>query len=171
MRIHPTSRPRAWKRWLPGTKTSPLVWADFAIIPLIVVLGVPSLVRFSHDWRVGKDAIRYLFAGSELVSGLGLQTPGNVPFNGGHGPGFPALIGSLILIFGHDVRVLAWAIRLLALLNALLAYFLVKRISSPLAGLIVAALLSLFGSINLMFNIDTVVLAFYLLALLTYLAP
>ena len=145
------------------------MWADLAIIPLIVILSVPSLVRFGHDWTVGKDAIRYLFAGSGLVLGLGLQTQGNVPFNGGHGPGFPALIGSLILVFGHDVGDLAWAIRLLALLNALLAYFLVKRISSPLAGLIAAALLSLFGSINLTFNLDTVLLAFYVLALLTLL--
>jgi hypothetical protein len=77
-----------------------LVWADLAINPLIVDLSVPSLVRFSHDWMVGKDAIRYLFAGSGLVSGL--QISGNVPFNGGHGPGFPALIGSLMLVFGHD---------------------------------------------------------------------
>jgi 4-amino-4-deoxy-L-arabinose transferase-like glycosyltransferase len=140
-----------------------------AIIPLIVVLSVPSLMRFAHHWSVGKDAIRYLFAGSELASGQGLYTPGGIIFNGGHGPGFPAVISALILVFGRNIGILAWAVRFLALLNPLLAYLLVKRISSPLAGLIAAALLTLFGSINLTFNIDTVLLAFYLLALLTLL--
>ena len=28
-----------------------------AIIPLIVILSVPSLVRFGHDWTVGKDGV------------------------------------------------------------------------------------------------------------------
>ncbi len=139
------------------------------MIPLIVVLSVPSLEQFRHHWMLGKDAIRYLSAGSQLVLGQGLKTSGRVPFNGGHGPAFPALIGSLILLFGRNIEVLVWAIRLLALLNALLAYSLIKRISSPPAGLIAAALLTLFGSINLTLNIDTVLLAFYLLALLTLL--
>ena len=58
----------------------------------------------------------------------------------------------------------------MALLNPLLTYFLVKRISSPLAGLIAAALLTLFVKMNLALNIDTVLLTFYLLALLTLLA-
>jgi 4-amino-4-deoxy-L-arabinose transferase-like glycosyltransferase len=68
---------------------------------------------------------------------------------------------------------LVWAVRLLALFNPLLAYFLAKRLSSPLAGLLAAALLTLFGY-NVMatnaFNIDGVLLTFYLLALLSLLA-
>jgi 4-amino-4-deoxy-L-arabinose transferase-like glycosyltransferase len=135
-----------------------------------VVLSVPPLVWFAHDWTVGNDAARYLFAGSELALGQGLQTFNGLPFNGGHGPVFPALIGSLILVFGRDIEALAWAVRLLALLNPLLAYFLVKRISSPLAGLIAAALVTLFGNMNLALNIDAVLLMFYVLALLTLLA-
>jgi len=136
------------------------------VVPLILVLSLPALVRFADEWTVAKDAIRYLFAGSELASGRGLQTPGGAPFNGGHGPAFPALIGSLILVFGRDVGDLAWAVRLLALLDALLAYLLARQISGPPAGLIAAALLTLFGSIDLTFNIDTVLLAFCLSALL-----
>jgi 4-amino-4-deoxy-L-arabinose transferase-like glycosyltransferase len=155
---------------LPGTGSSPFGWAGLVVIPLIVVLSVPSLVWFGHHWTVGKDASRYLFAGSELILGHGLHTSDGLPFNGGHGPGFPALIGSLILVFGRDIETLAWAVRLLALLNPLLAYFLVKRISGPLAGLIAASLLALFGTMSLAFNIDTVLLTFYLLALLTLLA-
>jgi 4-amino-4-deoxy-L-arabinose transferase-like glycosyltransferase len=155
---------------LTGAGLSSSGWADLAVVPLIAVLSVPPLVWFAHDWTVGNDAARYLFAGSELVLGRGLQASNDLPFNGGHGPVFPALIGSLILVFGRDIEVLAWAVRLLALLNPLLAYFLVKRISGPLAGLIAAALVTLFGNMNLALNIDAVLLTFYLLALLTILA-
>ena len=144
-------------------------WADLAVVPLIVVLSVPPLVWFAHDWTVGNDATRYLFAGSELVLGQGLQTSDGLPFNGGHGPVFPALIGALILVFGRDIEALAWALRLLALLNPLLAYLLVRRISGPLAGLIAAALVTLFGKMSLALNIDAVLLMLYLLALLTLL--
>ncbi len=77
------------------------------VIPLIVALSVPSLVRFGHHWTVGHDAIRYLFAGSELILGQGLRTSDGLPFNGGHGPAFPVLIGSLILVFGRDIETLA----------------------------------------------------------------
>jgi 4-amino-4-deoxy-L-arabinose transferase-like glycosyltransferase len=154
---------------LPGVGPSPLRWADLVVIPLIAALSLPSLARFGDDWTVGKDAVRYLFAGSEIVSGQSLHAPGGIISNGGHGPVFPALIGSLILIFGRDVGALAWAVRLLALLNALLAYSLARRISGPIAGLIAAALVTLFGSINLTFNIDTVLLVFCLSALLALL--
>jgi 4-amino-4-deoxy-L-arabinose transferase-like glycosyltransferase len=147
---------------LPGVVPFPLGWADLVVIPLTVALSLPSLARFGDHWTVGKDAVRYLFAGSEIVSGQSLHTPGGIISNGGHGPVFPALIGSLILIFGRDVGALAWSVRLLALPNALLAYLLAGRVSGRLAGLIAAALLTLFGSINLTFNIDTVLLAFCL---------
>jgi 4-amino-4-deoxy-L-arabinose transferase-like glycosyltransferase len=159
-------RGRSRRSRLPGVVPFPLGWADLVVIPLTVALSFPSLARFGDDWTVGKDAVRYLFAGSEIVSGQSLHTPGGIISNGGHGPVFPALIGSLILIFGRDVGDLAWAVRLLALPNALLAYLLAGRVSGRLAGLIAAALLTLFGSINLTFNIDTVLLVFCLSALL-----
>src|SRR5919107_5508352 len=155
---------------LAGAWLSSSRWADLAVVPLVVVLSVPPLVWFAHDWTVGKDAARYLFAGSVLILGRGLETSDGLPFNGGHGPVFPALIGSLILVFGRDIEILAWALRLLALLNPLLAYLLVRRISGPPAGLIAAALVALFGTMSLAFNIDAVLLTFYLLALLSLLA-
>jgi 4-amino-4-deoxy-L-arabinose transferase-like glycosyltransferase len=148
---------------------------DLAVFPLIAILSVPPLLWFAHHWTViGNDAARYLFAGSELVSSRGLQTLSGIwHINGGHGPGLPALIGPLILVFGRDTEALAWAVRLLALLNPLLAYFLVKRFSNPLAGLIAAALVTLFGynvkAANA-FNIDAVLLMLYLSALLALLA-
>src|SRR3712207_5698522 len=160
----------ASKTRLAGAGLSAFGWADLAVVPLVFVLSVPPLVWFAHDWTVGNDAARSLFAGSELVLGQGLQTSDGLPFNGGHGPVFPALIGALILVFGHDIEALAWTLRLLALLNPLLAYFLVKRISGPLAGLIAAALVTLYGTMNLAINVDAVLLTFYLLALLTLLA-
>src|SRR3954467_8859708 len=159
-------RGRSRRSRLPGVVPFPLGWADLVVIPLTVALSLPSLARFGDHWTVGKDAVRYLFASSEIVSGQSLHTPGGIISNGGHGPVFPALIGSLILIFGRDVGALAWSVRLLALPNALLAYLLAGRVSGRLAGLIAAALLTLFGSINLTFNIDTVLLVFCLSALL-----
>jgi hypothetical protein len=149
---------------------------DLAVIPLIAVLSVPPLVWFGHHpWTViGYDAPRYLFAGSELVSGGGLDSLAGISnFNGGHGPVFPALIGFLILTLGRDTESLVWAVRLMALLNPLLAYFLTKRLSGPVAGLLAAALLTLFGfnvKSTFMLNIDAVLLTFYLLALLVLLA-
>src|SRR5215203_2656109 len=146
------------------------------VIPLTAILSVPPLLWFGHHpWTViGYDAPRYLFAGSELVSGGGLNSLASISdYNGGHGPVFAALIGSLILIFGRDTESLIWAVRLMALFNPLLVYFLAKRLSSPLAGLLAAALIILFGfnveSTNA-FNIDSVLLTFYLLALLALLA-
>ncbi len=91
--------------WLPETEPSSVGWVDLAVIPLIAILSVPPLLWFGHHpWTVmGKDAPRYLFAGSELVSGGGLDSLAGISnYNGGHGPVLPALIGSLILIFGRD---------------------------------------------------------------------
>jgi 4-amino-4-deoxy-L-arabinose transferase-like glycosyltransferase len=161
---------------LPETESSSIGWVDLLVIPLIAILSVPPLLWFGHHpWTViGYDAPRYLFAGSELVSGGGLDSlAGNSNYNGGHGPVLPALIGSLILLFGRDTESLVWALRLMALFNPLLAYFLAKRLSIPLAGLLAAALLTLFGynvKSIFMLNIDAVLLTFYLLALLALLA-
>jgi len=149
---------------------------DLAVVPLVAILAVPTLLWFGdHPWAVlGKDAPRYLFAASELVSGGGLDSlAGTSNYNGGHGPVFPALIGSLILLLGRDTEGLVWAMRLTALLNPLLAYFLAKRLSGPLAGLLAAALLTLFGfNVRSAFvlNIDVLLLTFTLLALLALLA-
>jgi 4-amino-4-deoxy-L-arabinose transferase-like glycosyltransferase len=145
------------------------------VVPLILVLSVPPLLWFWHHWTInGNDTARYLLAGSQLVSGGALENLDTISeYNGGHGPGLPALIGSLILLFGRDTEALVWALRLISLLNPLLAYFLVKRVSSPVAGLIAAALISLLafnvGS-TVAINIDGLLLTFFLLSLLTLLA-
>jgi 4-amino-4-deoxy-L-arabinose transferase-like glycosyltransferase len=108
----------------------------------------------------------------QLISGQGLTgLTGRSNINGGHGPVFPTLIAFLILVLGRNTEHLAWAVRLIALVNPLLAYFLVKRISSPVAGLIAAALVALFGYyVKSSFSLDAVLLTFYLLALLVLLA-
>jgi len=149
---------------------------DFAVVPLVAALAVPTLLWFGdHPWEVlGKDAPRYLFAASELVSGGGLDSlAGASNYNGGHGPVFPALIGSLILLLGRDTEGLIWAMRLTALLNPPLAYLLARRLSGPPAGLLAAALLTLFGfnvRSTFVLNIDVLLLTFTLLALLALLA-
>ena len=151
-------------------------WVDLAVFPLVTILSVPPLSWFGHHpWTIiGYDAPRYLLAGSELVSGGGLDSlAGTSNFNGGHGPVLPALIGFLILIFGRDTETLVWAVRLMALFNPLLAYFLTKRLSGPLAGLLAAALITLFGfdvKSTFMLNIDAALLIFCLLALLALFA-
>src|SRR5918998_4234357 len=61
----------------------------------------------------------------------------------------------------------------MALFNPLLAYFLTKRLSGSLAGLLAAALITLFGfdvKFTFMLNIDAVLLIFCLLALLALFA-
>ena len=143
-------------------------------VPLIAVFSVPPLLWFGHHWTInGNDTARYLLAGSQLVSGVVRDDVNTISeFNGGHGPGLPALVGFLILLFGRDTVALVWALRLLALLNPLLAYLLVKRISTPVAGLIAAALVSLLAynvESTVAINIDALQLTFYLLSLLTLL--
>ena len=161
---------------LTEARGSPFGWVDLAVVPLVAVLAVPTLLWFGdHPWAVlGKDAPRYLFAASELVSGGGLDSlAGAANYNGGHGPVFPALIGSLILLLGRDTEGLIWAMRLTALVNPPLAYFLAKRLSGPPAGLLAAALLTLFGfnvRSTFVLNIDVLLLTFTLLTLLVLLA-
>lgn len=159
----------------PGTESFSFGWADLSVVVLTVVLCVPSLLWFGSNWTIiGNDAARYLLAGSQLISGHGLGNPNDISeFNGGHGPGLPALIGSLILVFGRDTAELAWAVRLMALLNPLLVYILVRRISGRPAALIAAALLTLFGfnvKATNPFNIDSLLLTFYILSLVALLA-
>jgi 4-amino-4-deoxy-L-arabinose transferase-like glycosyltransferase len=162
------------KSWLPGTDSSRFGWADLVVVPLIAVLSLPPLLWFGLHWTVsGNDSARYLLAGSQLIAGDALEDIGVISeYNGGHGPGLPVLVGSLILLFGRDTEALVWALRLISLLNPLLAYLLVKRISTPLAGLIAAALVGLLAfniRSPVAINIDALGLTFYLLSLLALL--
>ena len=140
-------------------------WMDLLIIPFVGIISIPSLVWFANNWTVvGNDASRYMLASVYLFSGRDFVT-----LAGNHGPVLPALIGLLTLLFGRDTGTLAWAVRLLTLLNPLLAYFLVKKLSGPLAGLISAILIALLGynvTASSAFNIDGVLLTAYLMALL-----
>ncbi len=164
------------RSWLTGKEPSSLGWADLVVVPLVVVLGVPGLVFFGRTWTVVDvgDSARYLMAGSQFISGQSFEGVGQLAeYNGGHGPGLPALIGFLIPFFGHDPESLAWATRLMALFIPLLAYLLVKRLSSPVAGLIAAALVSLLGYTAdsvIAISIDPLMLVFYLLSLLSLMA-
>ena len=130
---------------------------------------------FAVNWALlDNDSARYLLAASQLISGQALDDL-NSPseFNGGHGPGLPALVGVLIVIFGRDTVELVWAMRLIALLNPLLAYLLAKRLSNPVGGLLAAALVALLGynaKSVIALSIDPILLTFYLLALLVLLA-
>jgi 4-amino-4-deoxy-L-arabinose transferase-like glycosyltransferase len=165
---------RSLQSRVPGAGFSRFGWADLVVVPLIAVLSLPPLLWFGHHWTIsGNDTARYLLAGSQLVSGGGLGEPNTISeYNGGHGPVLPVLIGSLILLFGRDTEALVWALRLISLLNPLLAYFPTKRISTPVAGLIAAALVSLLAvdvRSAVAINIDGLMLTFFLLSLLALL--
>ncbi len=145
------------------------------IVPLTLILSVPALLWFADHWTVfGDDSRRYLLAASQLISGEALEDLNrSSEFNGGHGPVFPALIGTLTVVFGRDTAELVWTVRLAALLNPLPAYVLAKQFSSPAGGLVAAALVTLLGysvMSKLALNIDAPLLMIYLLALLTLLA-
>jgi 4-amino-4-deoxy-L-arabinose transferase-like glycosyltransferase len=147
---------------------------DLLVVPLLAVLSLPPLLWFGHHWTVyGNDTGRYLLAGLQFITGETLEDLNTISeYNGGHPPGLPVLVGSLILLFGRDTVAIVWALRLISLLNPLLAYFLVKRISTPVAGLIAAALVSLLAfnvKSPVAINIDAMQLTFYLLSLLALL--
>jgi 4-amino-4-deoxy-L-arabinose transferase-like glycosyltransferase len=162
--------------WLSGAGSAfPLGWTDLAVVPLTLVLSVPALLWFANHWTLlDNDSARYLLAASQLITGQALEDLNSISeFNGGHGPAFPALVGALIVVFGRDTVELVWAMRLIALLNPLLAYLLAKRLSSPAGGLLAAALVALLGynaKSSIALNIDPTLLTFYLLALLALLA-
>ena len=163
------------KSWLPDADSSRFGWTDLVVVPLIAILSLPPLLWFGLHWTVsGNDTARYLLAGSQLITGDVSENLNTISqYNGGHGPGLPVLVGSLLLLFGRDTEALVWALRLVSLLNPLLAYFLVKRISTPVAGLIAAGLVSLLAvdvRSPVAINIDGLMLTFYLLSLLTLLA-
>jgi 4-amino-4-deoxy-L-arabinose transferase-like glycosyltransferase len=146
-------------------------WAGLALVPLLAVLSLPPLLWFGPHWTVyGNDSGRYLLAGHQFITGETLQDLNTASeYNGGHGPGLPAMIGTLILLLGRDTIAIVWVLRLISLLNPLLAYFLVRRISTPVAGLIAAALVSLLAfnvRSPVAINIDAAQLTFYLLSLL-----
>jgi 4-amino-4-deoxy-L-arabinose transferase-like glycosyltransferase len=146
-----------------------------AAVPLALVFSLPALLWFAGHWSVfGNDSGRYLLTASELVSGRALGgLHGISGFNGGHGPVFPALIGALMAVFGRDTEELVWGMRLAALLNPLLAYLLARRLSNTVGGLVAAALVALLGydaDSSIALSIDTILLAFYLLALVTLVA-
>lgn len=146
--------------------------ADVAAILVVLVLSIPSLIWFGKSWAITFDATEYLLSGWHLVTGEGYTLTNDIPFTK-RGPVLPALIGFLTFPFVRDTETLAWAVRLLATVNPLLGYFLVKRISGPVAGLLAAALLALFSYIAINpdpFNIDALLVMVFLSALLALLA-
>ena len=157
---------------LASLRSSLSIWANLAVFPVVLLFAIPSLVWFGRHWMIFIDSAEYLLLGSNLISGQGyVHLDGNLEL--GRGPVLPALIGAFIFFLGPDTEILAWGVRLLAVANPLLAYFLLKRISGSTTGLIAAALVSLFSytaTITESFNIDAVLLTMYLLTLLTLLS-
>src|SRR5919112_1839245 len=144
-----------------------LRWPDLAVFPLVLALSILPLLWFGRNWIAETDGSRYLLLGWNLISGEGYTLFGDPYLL--RGPGFPGLLGSLMLLFGRDVESLAWTARLLTLANPVLMYFLIKRIAGPMAGLLAAAMVTLFGYTATFieaYNIDAVELTLYLLVAL-----
>jgi 4-amino-4-deoxy-L-arabinose transferase-like glycosyltransferase len=166
-----SSRVQALKSSLAKMAYRPSGWRALAIFLIILAFSIPSLIWFGRHWTLYVDSTEYLILGGNLISGQGYTQLDGQPYTD-RGPILPGLIGFLTLFFGRNTESLAWGIRLLALANSVLSYFLVKRISGPLAGLLAAMLVALFSytaTITEAFNIDAVLLTLYLLALLTLL--
>jgi 4-amino-4-deoxy-L-arabinose transferase-like glycosyltransferase len=147
-------------------------WADIVVFPLVAVLSVPPLVWFGFEWLVTQDAGRYLLGGWHLVSGEGYTLIAGAPETK-RGPVFPGLLGFLMAFFGRDTTSLAWTVRLLAFANPLLAYFLLKQLRGPVAGLIAGASVTLLSYTALnpeALNIDAVLLTMNLLTLVSLIA-
>src|SRR5215207_7633119 len=139
-------------------------WPDLAVFALVLALSLLPLLWFGSNWVTATDGSRYLLLGWNLISGEGYTLLGDTYTL--RGPGFPGLLGGLMLLFGRDVESLAWTARLLTLANPVLMYFLIKRIAGPMAGLLAAAMVTLFGYTATFieaFNIDAVQLTLYLL--------
>ncbi|MDP9350532.1 MAG: glycosyltransferase family 39 protein, partial [Chloroflexota bacterium] len=132
----------------PGTALSsrflPAWWGHAAVLPLVALLSVLPLIWFGRNWRVSADGSLYLLEARYLLSGSGYTAFGGVPQTV-RGPVFPAILSLLLLIFGRDLDSLAWAVRLLVLVNPVLLYLLVRRLAGTGAGLLAAALMSVFG--------------------------
>lgn len=144
---------------------------DAAALLLALLLSIPALLWFAGNWYVTPDAAQYLLRGWNLISGQGYTSLDGVPHTR-RGPVLPSLLGLLMLVFGRDVDSLAWAARVLAILNPWLTYFLIRRFSGPVAGLLAAALVALFGytaTLPQAFNLDAVLLTFYLPSILALL--
>src|SRR5215207_7899974 len=144
-----------------------LRWPDLAVFPLVLALSILPLIWFGRNWIAETDGSRYLLLGWNLISGEGYTLLGDTYTL--RGPGFPGLLGGLMLLFGRDVESLAWTARLLTLANPVLMYFLIKRIAGPTAGLLAAAMVTLFGYTATFieaFNIDAFELTVYLLVAL-----
>src|SRR5215217_6240473 len=155
------------KRPSPRLAVPTLRWPDLAVFPLVLALSILPLLWFGRNWVTATDGSRYLLLGWNLISGEGYTLFG-YPYTL-RGPGFPGLLGGLMLLFGRDVESLAWTARLLTLANPVLMYFLIKRIAGPMAGLLAAAMVTLFGYTATFieaFNIDAVQLTLYLLVAL-----
>src|SRR5215207_2060110 len=147
-----------------------LRWPDLAVFPLVLALSILPLLWFGSNWVTATDGSRYLLLGWNLISGEGYTLLGDTYTL--RGPGFPGLLGGLMLLFGRDVESLAWTARLLTLANPVLMYFLIKRIAGPMAGLLAAAMVTLFGyaaTFTEAFHIDAVQLTLYLLVALVLL--
>src|SRR5215217_3141919 len=145
-------------------------WADLAVFPLVLGLSILPLLWFGRNWAVSADPSTYLLLGWNLISGHGytlLEASYRV-----RGPFFPGFLGGLMFLFGRDVESLVWTVRLLALANPVLMYLLIKRVSGPMAGLLAASIVALFGQTVTLWqalNIDTFQLTVYLLAVLVLL--
>jgi hypothetical protein len=155
----------------PRVRARALQWTDLAIFPLVLVLSIPPLLWFGRNWAETPDASWYLLRGWILISGV---DPTDLSVRDiARGPVFSGLLGGLMLLFGRDVESLAWMVRLLALANPVLMYFLMKRIAGAMTGLLAAAMVALFSLTATLwhaFSIDAVRLTVFLLAVLVLLA-
>lgn len=138
---------------------------------LAVLLGALSLAWFARNWRVPSDGSMYMLHARTLLGGGGYVSLGAAPQTV-RGPVFPGTLAVLMAVLGYGVGHLAWAVRLLALLNPVLTVLVFARIGGWRVGTLAGALVALFGLTSRLpdaFNIDAFLLTVVLVAILVLL--
>lgn len=142
-----------------------------AACALSVLLAALSLPWFARNWTIPPDGSMYLLHGWNVATGRGYAELGGAPWTV-RGPVFSGLLALLIRLFGRDTSHLVWAVRLLAVANPPLMVLLFARVAGWRTGALAGALLAVFGltaRLPAAFNIDALLLAVLLAALLVLL--
>jgi len=140
-------------------------------LSVIALFSLPPLYWFTRNWMIYPDGNRYLLEGLNLSGGKGYELFG-APAYPLRGPGMAIVIASIIKVVGADLDRVMWGMRLFCLIVPFALYFIVSKVSGRLAGVLAAVMVTFFGLQSVLtmgFTVDSVMMAIYLLSLLSLL--
>jgi 4-amino-4-deoxy-L-arabinose transferase-like glycosyltransferase len=132
--------PRA-RRWLRGLAGFVAAHPDLVLLAvlLVVTASVRGMFLLRAPLFVRRDSLAYLQTGYELARGQGFDLPLR------RTPLYPLLIGGVVWSLGEDLRGLAFAQHLLALVTVAGTYVLGKLIFGRVAGFLAGLLVAISG--------------------------